>query len=231
MHRVSLLSHATALAVLLLPATALADVVPSPPTDCPNGSHGRTGHAGPWCNPTTCTTDADCREEGTACREAALCVETEEYRMGGWAGDQRSTREVAHGACGADGQCAEGECRRAKYCVHGGGGGGGTASSDGEEHGEAEGEEHGAGGEEHGAGGEAGDEERGSGGGEGHANEAEGAGTEPTAMGRAGAGAQPGAGPTEEEDDGGCSATGAGRCPAWALLLVLSLAVRARRRH
>lgn len=212
----------TLVAILLLcAATAHADAVPPPPADCPDGSHGRTGHAGPWCNPTTCTTDADCREEGTSCREAALCVTTQEYRMGGWAGEQRSTREMAHGPC-RDGQCAEGECRRAKYCMRGAGGtsqGGGSSA------------------------GPEGDRDR-----DEPEPEPEPGEPTPTAMDEADeppapeprpegdrAGGQPAAGQgegaeAEEEDDGGCSVGGGGSPPAWALALLALIALRSARR-
>lgn len=213
--------------LLALPTTALADVVPSPPTDCRDGSHGRTGHAGPWCNPTTCTTDADCREEGTTCREAALCVQTQEYSVGGWAGDQRSTRDIAHGPCGANGQCAEGECRRAKYCMRAGAGSGDEGGQMDEGGDTEQGDEVDEGGDtdEGGDRQEPGDDSAGEG--------------SPTGMDTSGgqppAGQRPGedeGAEEEDEDDGGCSASGAGAVPTWALVVIgVALVTRRRRAH
>ncbi len=45
-------------ALWLAPRAALADVVPPPPDDCPEGTTPRTGHSGPYCQPPAPT---DCK--------------------------------------------------------------------------------------------------------------------------------------------------------------------------
>ena len=73
------------LALALLATPASADVVQSPPDDCPSGAMGRTNHYGPHCAPDVCDPAAEeaCttgsyppRPAGRACREAAFCVTT-----------------------------------------------------------------------------------------------------------------------------------------------------------
>ena len=216
-----LLAMLVAGCTLALPTVGLADAVPSPPTNCPDGSHGRTGHAGPWCNPPSCTTDADCREEGTTCRDAALCVETEQYRMGGWAGDQQATREVAHGPCGADGQCSTGQCRQAKHCMRTGGGEASPGSG-------------GSGGATPGPDTDTGTDT------EPDTGEATTPDEEPPTTAD-GPGKQPAGEPTREpaqpseaqegEEDGGCSSAGRGSVPIWAVSLVALALGATRRRH
>ncbi len=62
---------ATSLSCVCLPA--LADKVPAPPADCPDGSTAATGHGGPYCRPKSCGATAPCKD-GTVCQARALCV-------------------------------------------------------------------------------------------------------------------------------------------------------------
>ncbi len=95
---------------------AYADAVPPPPTGCPNGTVGATGHTGPYCAPASCTFDSDCRE-GTTCREEALCILP--LQCGG-------LRPADAGVCTVDSvtalcegaqACASGTCTTSRVCV------------------------------------------------------------------------------------------------------------------
>lgn len=107
---------------------ARADAVMPPPADCPPGAAGATSHNGPWCSPTTCSTDADCagvgaqfdaRAPARVCVEQALCVEArEEKSQSGWSHGQPFARTFAHGVCSAEVPCAApAKCEAAKRCV------------------------------------------------------------------------------------------------------------------
>jgi hypothetical protein len=77
------------LLLLLWARSARADAVPPPPKDCPQGTHGVTGHAGPGCVPDRCPKGAS----GTMCQGGPCCVARQ---CGGDAGpscDAKSTCE------------------------------------------------------------------------------------------------------------------------------------------
>ncbi|HEY8429548.1 MAG TPA: hypothetical protein VIL20_14285 [Sandaracinaceae bacterium] len=81
-----------AIATVLAWATPVrADAVPPPPDDCPRGSVGRTGHAGTYCEESSCASDADC-EAGRVCRSVALCVR--EVQATFWTYTERPARET-----------------------------------------------------------------------------------------------------------------------------------------
>ncbi|HJK95212.1 MAG TPA: hypothetical protein RMH85_23225 [Polyangiaceae bacterium LLY-WYZ-15_(1-7)] len=209
------------LALALLATPASADVVQSPPDDCPSGAIGRTNHYGPHCAPDVCDPAAEeaCttgsyppRPAGRACREAAFCVTTRTVEH--WRGNTTIRRFI--GPCGADGSCAEGECERAHYCVDPDATGQATGASESEMTGGAEASAM-----------------------EG-ATESAGAAAEPSAaagateMGGATASAMEGASDDEDGDDegsgdeGGCAA--GGRSAGGAVLLAGLLFVARRRR-
>jgi hypothetical protein len=116
-------------ATLASPA-AFADAVRPPPADCSPGSIGQSSHLGPYCQPTTCGTEDDCKRHRTwddrdgtrrwVCREdVGLCLQDKDFtrwRLGPDAG--QNLRPVAVGACGAGGECAApAKCEVAKRCV------------------------------------------------------------------------------------------------------------------
>ena len=113
--------------LVLLPAVAAADVVPAPPSDCPDGSTARTSHAGGYCAPSTCSSDSDC-EEGESCAEHPLCVEQRTgYSRGG---EFQVNHAVA--SCAGGASCPSGSsCETAKRCVSPGASGGGGCSTQG----------------------------------------------------------------------------------------------------
>jgi len=107
---------------------AHADVVMGPPRDCPPGAVGDTSHNGPWCRPTTCTSDAECVGVGArfdqqaparVCREQPLCIETRSERsQSGWSHGKPFERTLAHGVCAAGSTCtAPASCETVKRCV------------------------------------------------------------------------------------------------------------------
>lgn len=113
------------LALVLAPARAArADAVSGPPSSCPPGARGATSHNGPWCEPTTCKTDADCGKstsswEKNVCREQPLCVETRsEPSQSGWTWGAPITRRIAHGVCDENNLCTPPSvCEIEKRCV------------------------------------------------------------------------------------------------------------------
>ncbi len=103
---------------------ARADAVPPPPSDCPPGAIGETGHNGPYCTPKACTTDAECTDRRgydarpRTCAPLAICVETrKEPSASGWSHGTPITRRFAHEVCASDGACPVGSCERGHYCV------------------------------------------------------------------------------------------------------------------
>lgn len=103
---------------------ARADAVAGPPASCPPGSRGETSHNGPWCDPTTCKTDADCGKSTSAweknvCRDLPLCVETRtEPSQSGWTWGTPITRRIAVGPCDTNNLCAApAVCESEKRCV------------------------------------------------------------------------------------------------------------------
>ena len=126
--RAPVLALTLGLATLFAASSVHADAVMSPPADCPPGAVGATSHNGPWCRPTTCTSDADCvgvdrRFDGQAparvCREQPLCIETRsEPSHSGWSHGKPFERIFAHGVCPAGTTCtAPASCETAKRCV------------------------------------------------------------------------------------------------------------------
>lgn len=103
-------------ALAVTPTIAQADDVPPPPTDCPPGSEGRTGHEGEACVATTCATDADCTK-GKKCLEQALCVRVQTGTAG--KRERPFTRTVATRACepGKVPCMGDAKCESAKRCV------------------------------------------------------------------------------------------------------------------
>jgi MYXO-CTERM domain-containing protein len=100
-----------------LPGEARADVVRPPPRNCPDGAHGESGHAGPYCTPSPCVADGDCGGfgRGFVCVEISLCVNVVEYTD--WSG-QTYTRDEVVGVCGPGGSCtAPATCDTGKKCA------------------------------------------------------------------------------------------------------------------
>jgi len=122
-----LLVLASCSVVLVAAPTGRADVVFHGTKPCPPGSYDETDHCGPWCEPTTCSSDDDCKpirdhisgkKVERSCREAGLCVEDEKVEAcGGW-GRGTVERKVARGSCTSEGDCkAPATCRVTKRCV------------------------------------------------------------------------------------------------------------------
>jgi MYXO-CTERM domain-containing protein len=121
---------ALAASVLLVARDSLADVVMPPPDDCPPGSVGHSSHLGPYCAPTTCNTDADCKNQGSwhhrdkgrtlVCEDGlALCIEQKDFtRWRGRPDAGKNMRPVAVSACDRGGACASpAVCETARRCV------------------------------------------------------------------------------------------------------------------
>jgi hypothetical protein len=105
------------IALCLAPTLARADAVRPPPRNCPAGSHGETGHAGPYCTPSACLTDAECvGYPGQVCSDAPLCVKSVSYTD--WSGQTYTRLEVV-GPCASDGSCADpaSKCDMTKKCT------------------------------------------------------------------------------------------------------------------
>jgi uncharacterized protein (TIGR03382 family) len=89
---------------------ARADVVDEPPSDCPSGTVGRTGHQGPYCAPAPC--DDAC--EGT-CEEVGLCLTT---HTSTWSGYEPYTWQEVTKTCDGPGDCTgEDTCDVGPRCV------------------------------------------------------------------------------------------------------------------
>ncbi len=111
---------AMALLLALCSSIAFADAVEGPPDNCPSGAIGTSSHYGPMCTPDLCNDDAECqaqgmfpRPPGRVCRPSQFCVL--ERTISHPRGDTHLVQ--FEGPCGADGTCAIGQCRAAKYCV------------------------------------------------------------------------------------------------------------------
>lgn len=103
---------------------ARADAVPPPPTECPPGAIGVTGHNGPYCTPMGCSNDAECGDRmgydkrARTCADVGVCVEERhESSASGWSHGAPITLRVAHAACADDGRCQVGTCERGKHCL------------------------------------------------------------------------------------------------------------------
>lgn len=95
-----------------------ADAVPPPPTNCPQGAAGETGHGGEYCAPQTCQSDQDCKG-GNVCRDAGLCELSRSY-CGGRPppdGNNCSTITEALKVCKEGDDCGTATCVVAKRCV------------------------------------------------------------------------------------------------------------------
>jgi MYXO-CTERM domain-containing protein len=125
-----LVRAALAASVLLLAKASLADAVMPPPEGCPPGSIGHSSHLGPFCAPTTCNTDDDCKNQGSwrdrdkgrtlVCEDRqALCIEQKDFtRWRGRADAGKNLRPVAVAACDRGGVCASpAVCETARRCV------------------------------------------------------------------------------------------------------------------
>lgn len=117
-------------ALLLGSGAARADVVPSPPADCMEGTEGHTCHGGPYCSPKTCTQDAECGA-GKVCQQMQLCVGGINCN-GGWEPDAEPTlTQNVMGTCEGGAACdAPASCTPLSLCRPVGGtgsAGGGTA--------------------------------------------------------------------------------------------------------
>ena len=111
------------LAMMTTGRGASADVVSPPPTDCTDGTTPNTGHCGPYCEPTTCTSDETCN--GGTCQSVSWCI-VKIVCAGRVAPDADLSayeRSKLVGAC-ASGQCAQGECQSLRVCMTGAGGAG-----------------------------------------------------------------------------------------------------------
>lgn len=86
------------LAVVLATPAAWADAILPPPDNCLDGTTPASGHCGPHCEPTACTTDADC---GAAkCVELPLCTSNGGAGAGnGAAGDDDGKAGDGDGGC------------------------------------------------------------------------------------------------------------------------------------
>ena len=105
--------------VMLATSVASADVVFPPPDTCPPGAIPATGHAGPYCRATECTSVADCVARSTpfvgACAPAGLCVR-EQLGFAGRGG--RVPLRVTLGSCRSDADCSSGvACVRVDRCI------------------------------------------------------------------------------------------------------------------
>ncbi|MCB9638382.1 MAG: hypothetical protein H6727_05660 [Myxococcales bacterium] len=89
--------------VMCVSGPVRADVVMPPPTDCPDGTNPTFSHAGSYCEPSICKTDADCTG-GKVCRSYALCV-LEEDAFCGKAGACKIKK--GQGPCKVDADCTQ----------------------------------------------------------------------------------------------------------------------------
>lgn len=117
---------AIAMGIVLGPALARADEIMPPPAACAPGTLRMSSHHGPWCEDTTCASDADCagHEGARVCRRVGVCVppgtraigvQTAESPRGSYPVPGRTTS----GACrGPDAPCPdETTCEVALRCV------------------------------------------------------------------------------------------------------------------
>ncbi len=95
----------------LLPSAARADV------DCPTGSRKKTEGANEWCEPSVCTTDAQCLP-GELCKPVSLCVEIGHLKSTSAATPDAGDRLMARQRCGPDRACpASTNCLDGNRCI------------------------------------------------------------------------------------------------------------------
>ena len=95
-----------ALLLLSLPSVvARADAIEGPPA-CPEGSRGASSHAGTWCEPAPCTSDAACGE-GQRCVPWRVCTRVSDVQPGGRGGYDRPPveRTLVVGSCPRERAC------------------------------------------------------------------------------------------------------------------------------
>jgi hypothetical protein len=113
---------------LFVPAAVQADAVASRREPCPLGAKAELSHTGPWCQPTTCTTDANCPmneydalpRHAMVCRPAvALCVGSRDMTWSrGSPGGKPVLVPEAVSSCGDHGECPmHSTCETARRCV------------------------------------------------------------------------------------------------------------------
>jgi hypothetical protein len=123
-----LLVTLVASSLVLVPGLARADALEPPPTDCPEGSVGRTTQRGAFCGLARCEGTCPSAGNGGAlvCSPSAIavCVANESYpaETVQWGPRVRElaaeSREVVVGPCASDGSCAAGlTCVRTRACV------------------------------------------------------------------------------------------------------------------
>src|SRR5690242_820523 len=71
-----------ACALVACASVVRADAIAGPPA-CPPGAVARSSHAGQWCEPAPCASDADCSEAGGSCQEWRVCTRVFSITPGG----------------------------------------------------------------------------------------------------------------------------------------------------
>lgn len=121
----------SAFVLLLLGATAHADSLEPPPA-CPPGSRGQSTHEGLWCEPWTCSSDADCN--GGRCVPWRVCTRVATVAPDRWGRRPPEPLTIVVGSCQPSHACTGTEeppppvvgsfdasasptCTEATYCV------------------------------------------------------------------------------------------------------------------
>jgi hypothetical protein len=103
----------TAAMLLTLTAAARADVVPPPPTDCPDGTQPWSGHGGPLCVPHDCGGEAGpCQDDAGVCQSRSYCIEVVTMSRSG-----AGTYNAVRGLCPTSGSCDAGTCQPVQVCA------------------------------------------------------------------------------------------------------------------
>jgi MYXO-CTERM domain-containing protein len=100
--------------VVLLAASARADVVQPEPPSCPLGSDPHTCHGGPHCRPSACSAAGEC-PAGKWCTTRQLCIE--KLDCGGMGGSYFV--DAVRGECAATAPCKAGTCQPVAVCAPG----------------------------------------------------------------------------------------------------------------
>jgi hypothetical protein len=85
-----------------VPSAASADAIGPPPSDCPDGSEGRSCHGNAYCAVDGCISPAECAF-GDGCVVRELCIET--VPCFGGAGGTMVTTVTSTGCAGCAGRC------------------------------------------------------------------------------------------------------------------------------